>query len=138
VGSRPNGKWISCAPARTSASRLSSFAGGERGVRPEVAHRALDAGAAPGPRLLGGIARAHEQHETGLVVPRPQHDHRPGLLEPGQIKDVAVLPELVVRVAVAELFGRGREHQRRVGPDPAHQLGAALGIWGRRGGAGNR
>ena len=109
------------------------LAGDERRVGAEVAHGALDARPPPGPGLLGRIARAHEHHEAHRLVPGAKHDHGAGLLEPGQVQDVAVLPELEVRVAVAQVLGRRRQHQRPVRSDPPHQLGAPFGVRRRRG-----
>ena len=65
-------------------------------------------------------------HEAARRVPGAQHHHRARFLEPGQVQDVAVLPELEVRVAVAQVLGRRRQHQRRVRPDPPHQLARAV------------
>ena len=49
-----------------------------------------------------------------MAWPGTEQHRRPRLGEPGQVEDVAVLPVLVVRVAVAQPLGRRHQQQRRV------------------------
>src|SRR6185503_19857887 len=101
--------------------------GRERGVGAVIADRPLDPGATAGPGLLGGVAWAHEQQERRRVAGAQEHDDA-RLLEPGQVQDVAVLPELVLHVAVTEPFRRRREQQRARRTDALEDAGAAFRV----------
>ena len=103
---------------------------GERGLRAKSRLGAVDARASAGPDLILGAARAHEHHERGLGMIGAQQHHRPRLLKTGQIQDVAVLAEAVVHVAVANLFRRRRQQQRRARPEQGCQSGASFSVDG--------
>ena len=89
--------------------------GRERFVRPVVGDRALDARPVARPRLGGAIARLHEER-VGRAAVRAQHGHRVGVVEAGQVVEVAVLPERELGV------GRARQQARAL--DDGHGPGA--------------
>src|SRR3546814_5860342 len=66
-------------------------------------------------------SRAHEHDERRLGVPGAQHDRRAGLNKAGEVENVAVLAELVVRVAIAQALGRRRQDERGARAEQLHE-----------------
>ena len=114
-------------PATISASLSSSSATGKAASAPKSRTAPSTPARRPVQVSSRGVARTDEQHER-RGVPGPQQHHRARLGESGQVQDVAVLAELVVRVAVAQPLGRRGQQQRARGPSRSHQLGAALRV----------
>ena len=101
---------------------------GKRVVGAEVAHRALGPGAATIPGFARGIAVAHEQDVLGLLATGDEHRDGLGLVEAGQVVEVAVGPVVVVDVAVALALGRGGNDGDGALAHQLHQLLAAARV----------
>ena len=79
----------------------------------ELGHGPLAAPAPAGPDLGRGLLRLHEQHEGGFRAVGQEQGHRLGLVEPGEIPEVAGLAEGILHIGVvAHQTGR-RNHRRR-------------------------
>ena len=100
----------------------------ERIVGAEIAHGALGTGAAPVPGLARRVAVAHEQDVLGLLAAGDQHRHRFGLVESGQVVEVAVRTIVIVDVAVALALGRGGQDRDRSLAHGLHQLAPAASV----------
>ncbi len=100
------------------------------GNRKRIVHAQLLACAVqpqPGsvPALAFRIALAAEQDLLAGVAPGDQHQHCIGLVESGQVEEIAVLAKRMVAVAVAQLFARRRHDKNAVGFGQVHQVPAA-------------
>ena len=78
----------------------------------ELGHGPLTAPAPACPDLGRGLLRLHEQHEGGFRAVGQEQGHRLGLVEPGEIPEVAGLAEGILHIGVvAHQTGR-RNHRR--------------------------
>ena len=107
---------------------------GEGLLRTEERDRAFGAVATTVPDLALRVARAHEQHELGrlalgiLSAWRDDGDGI-GLGEAGEVGEVGVLPEAMVRVARADMLVRGGDDGDAVAADAAHQFRATRAVF---------
>ena len=108
------------------------LAGDEGRIGVEIAHGALDAARRPVQVSSAGSRGRTNSTKRIVACPGRITHHRSGFLEPRQVQDVAVLPELEMRVAVAQVLGRRRQQQRAIRSDPPHQLRAPFCVRRRR------
>jgi hypothetical protein len=85
-------------------------------VRVEIGDGDLHASPRAVPHFPFRIAGPHEHHTASLAKAAEQQ-RCAGLLEPGQVVQVGVLPVLVLDVVVPDGHGRRRQQQGRVGSD---------------------
>ena len=99
------------APLEQLGQPLVELVDRERRVAAEVLLGAFDAHAPAVPDLALAIPLAHEHHERVLGVSRQDQRRRLGLLEAGQVPEVAAGPVVVVGVVAAVAHRRG-DHER--------------------------
>ena len=109
------------------AARWPGSSTGNGCVGAELGLGALDAGAAAGPGLALGIARAHEQREL-LGASGRDHRQRVGLGEAGEVPEVARLAEAMLDVGVAHRELLAADDGDGARSDALHQLLPSRGI----------
>src|SRR5690606_6880370 len=98
----------------------------KRVVGAVVGDRPLGSGARSVPQLALGIALAAEEQELALRPARREHGDGLGLLETGQVIEVAVRTIVEQRVAAAYALGRGNDDGDALRADDVHERLAPL------------
>ena len=94
------------------------FGAGMGQVGAEAFHRSLAAPAEAVPDLRAGIARLDEQHEGVVRLVGQEQGHRPGLIEAGEVPEIAVLPERVLHIGVMGHQRCRRDHRGGTAQSP--------------------
>ena len=112
-------------PVEIAGEALRQFAARMGQIGAEAFHRSLAAPTEAVPHLRAGIARLDEQHERVVGLMGQEQGHRPGLVEAGEIPEIAVLAEGVLDIGVVGHQRRRRDHRGRTSESP-QELGPPL------------